>query len=137
MSVSHEARIVTASRSVEQIAKYVESVEANEIKIIIASASGSVNLPGIIASKTNIPVLAVPLETKSRKTKDSYRLMEQMPTGVPVGAVAIGRTGAVNAALLAANVLAEERETIRKALIDHPEQKIIPASYSYNSAIAV
>lgn len=134
MSVSYEARIVTAWRTPDQITKYAESAEESDIKIIIASTSGAVNLPGIVASKTRIPVLAVPIESKSASGKDSSQLIDQIPAGVPVGTVAIGRTGAINAALLAASMLAEERDSIRKALVDSREQQIIPAFYS---AVAV
>lgn len=137
MSVCHEVRIVSARRTSDQLVKYAKSAEDRGVRIIVASASGAAHLPGILASKTHIPVLGVPLESKMLNGKDSLLSMVQMPAGVPVGTFSIGRSGAVNAALLAASMLANEHDAIRKALVDYRAQQIAPALHSVNSSVAV
>ena len=137
MSVSHEVKIVSVHRTSDKLVKYAKSAEERGIRIIVASASGAVHLPGILASKTHIPVLGVPLESKTLNGKDSLLSMLQMPAGVPVGSFAIGSAGAVNAALLAASMLANEHDVIRKALVDYRAQQITPTLHSVNSPVAV
>ena len=137
MSISHEARIVSARRTSDKVAKYVSLAEEQGVKVIVASASGTGQLPAILASRTHIPVLAVPLESKSVNGKDSLLSMAQMPAGVPIGTFAIGRAGAINAALMAASMLANDHDVIRKALVNYRAQQITPALHSMNSSIAV
>lgn len=126
MPVSHEVRIVSAHRTADQLLKFAKSAEERGVNIIIASAKGAVHLPHLLASRTHIPVLGVPLESKTVKGKDSLLSMIETPAGVPVGTFASGRVGAINAALLATSMLANDNEAIRKALVDYRTQQITP-----------
>lgn len=137
MKISHEVRIVSAWRTYDQHVKYVKSAEDRGVKVIVASLGGAVNLPAVLASKTHIPVLAVPLESKTRNSKDTVISMLQMPAGVPVRTFARGRTGAVNSALLAASMLANENDKIRRALVDYRGQQFIQPFHSVKSSIAI
>ncbi|MCE1237530.1 MAG: 5-(carboxyamino)imidazole ribonucleotide mutase [Hyphomicrobiales bacterium] len=106
LCVPHEARIVSAHRTPERLYDFARSARETGYKVIIAGAGGAAHLPGMTASMTSLPVFGVPVESKALKGKDSLLSIVQMPAGVPVGTLAIGKAGAVNAALLAAAVLA-------------------------------
>lgn len=106
LGVAHETRIVSAHRTPERLFDYARSAASRGIKVIIAGAGGAAHLPGMAASMTNLPVLGVPVESKALSGMDSLLSIVQMPGGVPVGTLAIGKPGAINAALLAAAILA-------------------------------
>jgi 5-(carboxyamino)imidazole ribonucleotide mutase len=118
LGVAHETKIVSAHRTPDRLYDYAHSARERGLKVIIAGAGGAAHLPGMTASMTTLPVLGVPVETKSLKGMDSLLSIVQMPAGVPVGTLAIGKAGAVNAALLAASILA----TSDSALADRLEQ---------------
>ena len=106
LGVIHESRVVSAHRTPKRLYDYAHSAKERGLKVIIAGAGGAAHLPGMAASMTELPVLGVPIESKSLKGMDSLLSIVQMPAGIPVGTLAIGRAGAVNAALLAAAILA-------------------------------
>lgn len=106
LGVSHEARIISAHRTPERMFDFARNAKANGHKVIIAGAGGAAHLPGMIASLTTLPVFGVPVESKALSGQDSLLSIVQMPGGVPVGTLAIGKAGAINAGLLAASVLA-------------------------------
>ena len=106
LGVPHERRIVSAHRTPDRLAEYAKSARSRGLKVIIAGAGGAAHLPGMTASLTSLPVFGVPVESKALSGQDSLYSIVQMPPGVPVGTLAIGRAGAINAALLAASVLA-------------------------------
>jgi 5-(carboxyamino)imidazole ribonucleotide mutase len=106
LGVSFEAKVVSAHRTPKRLYEYAESAKARGLKVIIAGAGGAAHLPGMTASMTPLPVLGVPIKSKDLKGLDSLLSIVQMPKGVPVGTLAIGDAGAVNAALLAASILA-------------------------------
>jgi len=116
LGVPHEARIVSAHRTPKRMYAYAEGARGRGLKAIIAGAGGAAHLPGMVASLTPLPVFGVPVESKSLKGLDSLLSIVQMPAGVPVGTLAIGQAGAINAALLAAAVLALEDRKIAKSL---------------------
>ena len=116
LDVLFESRIISAHRTPKRMFEYALNVEKNNIGVIIAGAGGSAHLPGMIASLTTIPVLGVPVESKKLKGLDSLLSIAQMPKGIPVGTLAIGEDGAVNAALLAASILANNNYKIKKKL---------------------
>ncbi len=105
LKINYETNIVSAHRTPERMFKYAKSAEKNNISVIIAGAGGSAHLPGMIASLTRIPVIGVPIESKKLKGLDSLLSIAQMPKGIPVGTVAIGTDGAMNAALYAASII--------------------------------
>ena len=117
LSVSHEVKIVSAHRTPKRMFQYASNAEKNNISIIIAGAGGSAHLPGMIAALTRIPVIGVPIESKKLKGLDSLLSIVQMPKGIPVATVAIGKDGAINAGLLAASILSIFNVKIRKNLI--------------------
>ena len=119
-AVAHDVRVLSAHRTPDQLVEYVESAERGGVEVIIAGAGGAAALPGAIAAKTTLPVLGVPIES-TLSGLDSLLSMVQMPAGVPVGTLAIGRAGAVNAALLAVSILAGKRPELREALRRHRE----------------
>ena len=116
LGVPHEARIVSAHRTPRRMYAYAEGARGRGLKAIIAGAGGAAHLPGMVASLTPLPVFGVPVESKSLKGLDSLLSIVQMPAGVPVGTLAIGEAGAINAALLAAAVLALTDKKIAKSL---------------------
>ena len=116
--VEHETRIVSAHRTPDLLFEFAKTAESRGIEVIIAGAGGAAHLPGMCASQTVLPVLGVPVETKTLKGLDSLLAIAQMPAGVPVGTLAIGPAGAKNAALLAMSILANSRPTLRKKLHD-------------------
>ena len=106
LGVAHETKVVSAHRTPKRLYDYASSAKERGLKIIIAGAGGAAHLPGMVASMTSLPVLGVPVESQALKGMDSLLSIVQMPAGVPVGTLAIGRAGAVNAGLLAASILA-------------------------------
>ena len=116
MGIKSETKIISAHRTPKRMFDYALSAERNNIGVIIAGAGGSAHLPGMISSLTSIPVLGVPIESKKLKGLDSLLSIAQMPKGVPVGALAIGEDGAINAALLAASIIANNDLNIKKRL---------------------
>src|SRR6266581_9094656 len=116
LCVPHETRVVSAHRTPDLLFEYAGSAEKRGIEVIIAGAGGAAHLPGMTASKTVLPVLGVPVESKALKGLDSLLSIAQMPGGIPVGTLAIGKTGAINAALLAASSLGAKHPKIREAL---------------------
>ncbi len=114
--VSHERRVVSAHRTPELMASYAGEAEERGLEVIIAGAGGAAHLPGMIAAHTLLPVLGVPVESQTLKGLDSLLSIVQMPTGVPVGTLAVGRSGAANAALLAVAILANARPELRERL---------------------
>jgi 5-(carboxyamino)imidazole ribonucleotide mutase len=106
LGIAHETRVVSAHRTPRRLYYYAQGASDRGLKVIIAGAGGAAHLPGMAASMTSLPVLGVPVETRSLKGLDSLLSIAQMPAGVPVGTLAIGKAGAINAALLAASILA-------------------------------
>lgn len=116
LGVTHEVRIVSAHRTPQRLVDYATSARGRGLKVIIAGAGGAAHLPGMTASMTPLPVLGVPVESKALSGLDSLLSIVQMPAGVPVGTLAIGRSGAVNAALMAASILALSDAAVASAL---------------------
>ncbi len=114
--IKHETKIVSAHRTPNRMFEFAKKAEKNNISVIIAGAGGSAHLPGMIAALTRIPVIGVPIESKKLKGLDSLLSIAQMPKGIPVGTVAIGVDGAINAALLSASILSVSDTSIRKNL---------------------
>ena len=117
LSVRFESRVVSAHRTPEQMVEYAKTAADRGLKVIVAGAGGAAHLPGMTAANTHLPVLGVPIESKALKGMDSLLSIVQMPAGVPVGTLAIGTSGAVNAALLAAEIVALEDEVVREHLL--------------------
>ena len=116
LGVAHDDRIVSAHRTPERMVAFAKGAKAAGYKVIIAGAGGAAHLPGMVASLTPLPVLGVPVETKALGGQDSLYSIVQMPAGVPVGTLAIGRAGAINAALLAAAILATADAAVAERL---------------------
>ena len=116
LKIKHETKIVSAHRTPNRMFEFAKKTEKNNISVIIAGAGGSAHLPGMIAALTRIPVIGVPIESKKLKGLDSLLSIVQMPKGIPVGTVAIGVDGAINAALLSASILSVSDLSIRKSL---------------------
>jgi 5-(carboxyamino)imidazole ribonucleotide mutase len=116
LGVPHETRIVSAHRTPKRLVDYAESARDRGLQVVIAGAGGAAHLPGMAAAMTPLPVFGVPVESKSLKGLDSLMSIVQMPAGIPVGTLAIGRAGAVNAALLAAAVIALSHPEVAKKL---------------------
>ncbi|MGB6686372.1 MAG: 5-(carboxyamino)imidazole ribonucleotide mutase [Terracidiphilus sp.] len=116
LEIPHEARVVSAHRTPDWLFKYAETAQSRGLRVIIAGAGGAAHLPGMIASKTLLPVLGVPVPTTPLNGMDSLLSIVQMPKGVPVGTLAIGKPGAANAALLAAEILALTNSELRERL---------------------
>ena len=132
-AIPHEARIVSAHRTPDWLFQYAEQAEPRGLKIIIAAAGGAAHLPGMTAAHTTLPVLGVPIESRSLKGLDSLLSIVQMPAGVPVAALAIGTPGAKNAALLAVAILANKRPPLReqlKAFREQQKRKVLEESLS-------
>ena len=116
LKIDHETKIVSAHRTPNRMYMFAKSAEKKNISVIIAGAGGSAHLPGMIAALTRIPVIGVPIESKKLKGLDSLLSIAQMPKGIPVGTVAIGKDGAINSALFAASILSIANPKIRKNL---------------------
>ena len=116
IGVSFETKIISAHRTPKRMYEYASKAEKNNIGVIIAGAGGSAHLPGMISALTSLPVLGVPIESKKLKGLDSLLSIAQMPKGIPVGSLAIGEDGAINAALLAASIIANNNIAIKKKL---------------------
>lgn len=116
LGVPHEVQVVSAHRTPDLLFEYASTAEGRGLEIIIAGAGGAAHLPGMAAAKTALPVLGVPVESKALKGMDSLLSIVQMPAGVPVGTLAIGKAGAINAALLATSILANKYPQFRAAL---------------------
>jgi 5-(carboxyamino)imidazole ribonucleotide mutase len=134
LGVSYEALVISAHRTPDRLSEYTGSAEARGLEVIIAGAGGAAHLPGVTAAKTTLPVIGVPVESKSLKGLDSLLSIVQMPAGVPVATMAIGRAGAVNAALFAVSILAKRypqcrdalnryRDDQAKAILEHPDPR--------------
>ncbi len=134
LQIAHEVRVVSAHRTPDQLFAYAEEAVGRGIQVIIAGAGGAAHLPGMLAAKTRLPVFGVPVQSKALRGMDSLLSMVQMPAGVPVGTLAIGRAGAINAALLAAAVLAladpglaevldRFRASQTQTVLDHPDPR--------------
>ena len=116
LGVPYETRVVSAHRTPELMAEYASGAADRGLRVLIAGAGGAAHLPGMTAAHTHLPVLGVPVESHALKGMDSLLSIVQMPAGVPVGTLAIGRAGAINAALLAASIVALGDETVRERL---------------------
>jgi 5-(carboxyamino)imidazole ribonucleotide mutase len=135
LGIPYEVRVVSAHRTPDLLFDYAASAEQRGLEVIIAGAGGAAHLPGMTAAKTSLPVLGVPVESKALKGMDSLLSIVQMPAGIPVATLAIGRAGAINAALLAASILANKYPDIKEALknyreaqtqlvLDHPDPSL-------------
>ncbi|MCF6264042.1 MAG: 5-(carboxyamino)imidazole ribonucleotide mutase [Xanthomonadales bacterium] len=118
LGVVYEVRVVSAHRTPDLLFEYAENAAQRGLQVIIAGAGGAAHLPGMVAAKTLLPVLGVPIQSRALKGMDSLLSIVQMPAGIPVGTLAIGDAGAINAALQAAAILALHDEEIRQALTD-------------------
>ena len=116
LGIAHETRVVSAHRTPKRLYEYAHSAHERGLKLIIAGAGGAAHLPGMTASMTRLPVLGVPVESRALKGMDSLLSIVQMPAGIPVGTLAIGKAGAINAALLAAAILATADEALGQRL---------------------
>lgn len=116
LGVAHEVEVVSAHRTPDKLFEYAAGAAERGLQVIIAGAGGAAHLPGMAAAKTRLPVLGVPVQSKALSGMDSLLSIVQMPAGVPVGTMAIGKAGAINAALLAAAMLANQDDTIAAAL---------------------
>jgi 5-(carboxyamino)imidazole ribonucleotide mutase len=131
LGVTHEVRVVSAHRTPDLLFSYAEQAATRGIQVIIAGAGGAAHLPGMLAAKTRLPVFGVPMQSRALSGMDSLLSIAQMPAGVPVGTLAIGKAGAVNAGLLAAAVLALHDATLATALAawrEHQTQAVLAQS---------
>ena len=116
LDIKFETKIISAHRTPDRMYQYAKDAEKNDISVIIAGAGGSAHLPGMISALTSLPVLGVPIESKKLKGLDSLLSIAQMPKGIPVGTLAIGKDGAINAALLAASIIGISETAVKKKL---------------------
>ena len=134
LQAPHEVRVVSAHRTTDLLFDYADSADTRGLEVIIAGAGGAAHLPGMVAARTHLPVLGVPIQSHALNGMDSLLSIVQMPAGIPVGTLAIGRAGAINAALLAAAILANKYPALREALLryraeqtqavlDHPDPR--------------
>ena len=123
LGVPHEVRVVSAHRTPDLLFEYAASAQDRGLEVIIAGAGGAAHLPGMVAAKSLLPVLGVPVESKALSGMDSLLSIVQMPKGIPVGTLAIGQAGAANAALLAASMLANHNLALRQALAEFRRQQ--------------
>src|SRR5574341_622427 len=121
--VAHECRVLSAHRTPAATVEYVSAAESRGLEVIVAAAGGAAHLAGVVAAHTLLPVLGVPMESASLKGLDSLLSTVQMPGGIPVGTLAIGKPGAINAALLAIAILATSRPELRGRLIDYRKKQ--------------
>ena len=118
LSVPYEVKVVSAHRTPDLMFEYAETAQARGLEVIIAGAGGSAHLPGMVASKTIIPVLGVPIQSKALSGHDSLLSIVQMPGGIPVGTLAIGEAGAKNAGILAAQIVGNHNEEVRQRVLE-------------------
>ncbi len=123
LGIEHDVQVVSAHRTPDLLFEYADNAVERGLKVIIAGAGGAAHLPGMTAAKTRIPVLGVPVQSKALSGKDSLLSIVQMPAGIPVGTMAIGRAGAVNAALLAAAILANDDSDVAAALDKYRQEQ--------------
>ncbi|MCX7073957.1 MAG: 5-(carboxyamino)imidazole ribonucleotide mutase [Methylococcales bacterium] len=123
LGIPHEVEVVSAHRTPDKLFAYAESAEGKGFEVIIAGAGGAAHLPGMAAAKTAIPVLGVPIQSKALNGMDSLLSIVQMPAGIPVGTLAIGKAGAINAALLSAAIISNKHKEYRQALNDFRQQQ--------------
>jgi 5-(carboxyamino)imidazole ribonucleotide mutase len=123
LGVAHEVKVVSAHRTPKRLYDYASSARQRGLKLIIAGAGGAAHLPGMAASMTSLPVLGVPIESQALKGMDSLLSIVQMPAGVPVGTLAIGKAGAINAGLLAASILASNDEQLAERVERYREEQ--------------
>ena len=123
LGVPHEVRVVSAHRTPDLLFEYAATAQERGLQVIIAGAGGAAHLPGMVAAKSLLPVLGVPVESKALSGMDSLLSIVQMPKGIPVGTLAIGQAGAANAALLAASMLANHNPALRQALAEFRRQQ--------------
>ena len=116
--VPYEVKVVSAHRTPDLMFEYAETAQARGLEVIIAGAGGSAHLPGMVASKTIVPVLGVPVQSKALSGQDSLLSIVQMPGGIPVGTLAIGETGAKNAGILAAQIVGNHNEVVRQKVLE-------------------
>lgn len=119
LKIQYEAKIISAHRTPDLLFQFAESAHERGIEVIIAGAGGAAHLPGMTASKTHVPVLGVPVQSKALNGMDSLLSIVQMPAGIPVGTLAIGKAGAINAALFAASIVANKHQEHLKTLLDY------------------
>ena len=122
LQISYEAHVVSAHRTLDKMFEYAELARERGIKVIIAGAGGAAHLPGMVAAKTTLPVIGVPVQSRTLNGIDSLLSIVQMPGGIPVATVAIGKAGAKNAGLLAASILSTSNATITKKLDEYREE---------------
>jgi 5-(carboxyamino)imidazole ribonucleotide mutase len=123
LNIPYEARALSAHRTPDALFQYVASAEKNGVEVIIAAAGGAAHLPGVVAGKTLLPVIGVPMESQSLKGLDSLLSIVQMPAGIPVATMAIGKPGAINAALFAASILSVKHAEYRTAIKEYREKQ--------------
>jgi 5-(carboxyamino)imidazole ribonucleotide mutase len=123
LGIAHEVRVLSAHRTPDQLLEYASSAEGRGLRVIIAGAGGAAHLAGVTAAKTTLPVLGVPIESKALHGLDSLLSIVQMPAGVPVATFAIGKAGAINAAIFAGQILAATHPPIKEALRRHRESQ--------------
>ncbi len=123
LDIPHEVEVVSAHRTPDKLFQYAEAAESKGLEVIIAGAGGAAHLPGMTAAKTVVPVLGVPVQSKALNGMDSLLSIVQMPAGIPVGTMAIGRAGAVNAALLAAAIVGNQHEEYRAVLNNYRKKQ--------------
>jgi 5-(carboxyamino)imidazole ribonucleotide mutase len=123
LEIPHEVEVVSAHRTPDKLFQYAESAESKGLEVIIAGAGGAAHLPGMTAAKTALPVLGVPVQSKTLNGMDSLLSIVQMPAGIPVGTLAIGKAGAINAALLAAAIISNKHTEFRPALAAYRQKQ--------------
>ncbi len=123
LKIPHESKIISAHRTPDQMYQYAKEAQKKGIEVIIAGAGGAAHLPGMTASLTPLPVIGVPIKSKELDGLDSLLSINQMPKGIPVATVAIGKSGAINAALLAAGILANKYDSVREILLTYREKQ--------------
>ena len=123
LNIPHEVEVVSAHRTPDKLFQYAEAAESKGLEVIIAGAGGAAHLPGMTAAKTSVPVLGVPVQSKALNGMDSLLSIVQMPAGIPVGTLAIGKAGAINAALLAAAIISNKHTQYRPTLDAYRQQQ--------------
>jgi len=123
LGIPHEVEVVSAHRTPDKLFHYAESAESKGLEVIIAGAGGAAHLPGMTAAKTALPVLGVPVQSKALNGMDSLLSIVQMPAGIPVGTLAIGKAGAINAALLAAAIISNKHSQYKSALRQYRQEQ--------------